>query len=579
MININDLKGIDFSKKYYDPSKDFEIINENFEFNLKVGEDFSDYQFKSDFHNEKAWSSDLCIFNILKDQIKIMRINKFKISLIKELFSSFENINFNELAFDLIKNCNILVNRLHLDKSENYDKLISCYKKVLSKYGISYTDETLDSLVNIFYKEEIEYKASCNYYDINVLTNESIENVNNPLFKLAYVIYLQLINSDHNNTMDVHHYFDNESIEEFFNYHTFYQIDATFPIDLIKKVAIKNNHIIDGNGIGILRYCSNKQDLIKVVEKYGLKKSGSKSSLIQRIEDNLSENTINKEFKGSRFILTSEGQKFLEKYVDYDFRYFQVLPKCFDAYELEILYKENPQYSIEDIIHAIVMNDWYEIENPKIFSFSRIDYLKFGINRNRCLLAYFFEKNFPEKAIEIYSSSIKNVFIKKYFDRLSKLYQKYNMHEEELEFLSQCIENRKKELEYYAPEFDDKKYDKYVKRILELTEEVIETNSDEFILNSLNKIKNKFEIVSGNSDDYLNYPSIGLMDEIEELWFVKKESVMISDSELEKISEISDLESKLYYMFYNPAYDTINQDIEFFQSQYDILSELLKKKC
>ena len=349
MVNVNELKGCNLPNRYYDPSKPFEIENEFYRFTSEPTDDGwgLKYKFQSDYYNIEFPTPSLSVFKEFDKCFNNMVTNAYRVDLIKEIFSDYEDVDFIDLFFDLSE---YPVQMEFLNYC--YDEFLSYYKSVLGKYGINCNDEDLPDVAYLVNSFELNQDALCDSYNLNLLLDENIENTDNIRFKLAYILYLQLVNSAHNNVMDTNHFFDNDGDPEEMLMYNFYQINVTLPIRIIREVAIGKGHMIDGNGVGVLRYRSSAKELKNVAEKYGLKKYGTKKVLINRIEDNLTVDEINKEFPGSRFILTPEGERFLKKFDNYNFDYFQSMPECFDPCELEILCQENPQYPIEDIVFA-----------------------------------------------------------------------------------------------------------------------------------------------------------------------------------------------------------------------------------
>ena len=491
MVDINELKGIDFSTKYYDP-QNFEIKNETFEFysKLDLGWGRLDCEFKSKYFNSRTNISAQSMFSHLHEFVYRMKYNKQCIIKLQNLFSDYENINFTELFFDLTTNIPDELRYLRIHEENNArDKYHSFYKSVLGEYGISYNDVDLN---------EFDRFNSMNFivmhpYNLDELLNENIEDSNNIYFRLAYIFYLQEVSSDHNNVEDKKHYYDINPNPD----GRFYG----FPLELIKEIAISKKHIIDGKGVGILRYKTSLSDLKSIAKKYDLKQSGTKKVLIKRIEDNLAIGEINEELSGSRFILTDDGENFLSKFANYNEFYFRSLPECFNPTELDILCRENPQYSIEEIIYSIVKENWCILENAKYYDESDLHSIIFSIHQKRYLLAKEFEKNFPEKAIELYESCLLEQFNPHYFERLSKLYKKHNMQDKGQELLSTIIVNTERKIEI-AKSDNDKVVMEIINKTLELLDDVIEMNNDKKVLKILNILKKNLELNSLEDNNF-----------------------------------------------------------------------------
>ena len=567
MVNVNELKGCNLPNRYYDPTQPFEIENEFYRFTSEPNDGWGlKYEFQSDYYNTEVSTSSLSVFEAHDECFNNMLINEFRVDLIKDVFSDSEDVDFIDLFFDLSELPDEM-RFLNYYYDDDYDELLSYYKSVLGEYGLSCNDEDLGYVAYLVNSSDLNQDALCDSYDFNLLLNENIENTDNIRFKLAYILYLQLVSSAHNNVMDTNHFFDNDGDSEEMLMYNFYPIDVTLPIRIIREVAIGKGHMIDGNGVGVLRYRSSAKELKDVAEKYGLKKSGTKKVLINRIEDNLTVDEINKEFPGSRFILTPEGERFLRKFDNYNFDYFQSMPECFDPFELEILCQENPQYPIEDIVFAIVKEDWCEIENPDLVSESSLHSLIFFIHQKRYFLAQAFEKDFPERAIELYESCLIEQLNFHYLERLSKLYHKHDMIDRELEFLSVLIDNAKRLVEINTPKFDKEIFDTNINKILELLDEVLASNNNPKFVRIITKFRNKIEASSVNKDKFMEYNDDYYLEEIEHL--------EIPINNVEELDEALDLAYNMESMFVNYELDRFISDLDGLQAKYNYSKSII----
>lgn len=567
MVNVNELKGCNLQDRYYDPTQPFVIENEFYRFSSEPNNGGGlKYEFQSDYYNAEVSTSSLSVFEAHDECFNNMLINEFRVDLIKDVFSSYENIDFIDLYFDL----NELPDEmrfLNYYDDDDYEELFSYYKSVLEEYGISCNDDDLNYVVYLVNSSDLNQDALCDSYDLNLLLNENIENTDNIRFKLAYILYLQLVSSAHNNVMDTNHFFDNDGDPEEMLMYNFYPIDVTLPIRIIREVAIGKGHMIDGKGVGVLRYRLSAKELKDVAEKYGLKKSGTKKVLIDRIEENLTVDEINKEFNGSRFILTPEGMRFLRKFDKYNFDYFQSMPECFDPFELEILCQENPQYPIEDIIFAIVKEDWCIIENPDIVSESSLHSLIHFIRQKRYYLAQAFEKNFPERAIELYESCLIEQLNFHYLEKLSKPYHKYNMVDRELDLLSLLIDNAKQLVEINTPKFDKEVFDTNINKILKLLNEVFESNSNPKLVKIISRFKNDIEASSVDKDKF--------MDFIPEYYLEELDHVEVQINNVEKLDEAIELAYSMESMFVNYELDRFINELNGLQAKYDYSKSII----
>lgn len=107
-------------------------------------------------------------------------------------------------------------------------------------------------------------------------------------------------------------------------------------------------------------------ELQKILRTYDLKVSGRKSELISRIEENLSIEQIEEVFPENSpkgvYVLTKKGEKFLEKY---SMHWYKFEPSNFTIEEFELICKNNPQFSAEEIYHCIIHQPWITIDKSK----------------------------------------------------------------------------------------------------------------------------------------------------------------------------------------------------------------------
>ncbi len=87
-----------------------------------------------------------------------------------------------------------------------------------------------------------------------------------------------------------------------------YESDA----HLLLKEAIQNNHLKESNLSYILEKAT-VNDLKESLKRHDLKVSGRKKELIQRIQNNLSEEMIKTDFSASYYVLTSEGSNLVQE--------------------------------------------------------------------------------------------------------------------------------------------------------------------------------------------------------------------------------------------------------------------------
>ena len=243
------------------------------------------------------------------------------------------------------------------------------------------------------------------------------------------------------------------------------------------------------------------------------------------------------------------------------------MPECFDPFELEILCQENPQYPIEDIIFAIVKEDWCIIENPDIVSESSLHSLIHFIRQKRYYLAQAFEKNFPERAIELYESCLIEQLNFHYLEKLSKLYHKYNMVDRELDLLSLLIDNAKQLVEINTPKFDKEVFDTNINKILKLLNEVFESNSNPKLVKIISRFKNDIEASSVDKDKF--------MDFIPEYYLEELDHVEVQINNVEKLDEAIELAYSMESMFVNYELDRFINELNGLQAKYDYSKSII----
>ena len=124
----------------------------------------------------------------------------------------------------------------------------------------------------------------------------------------------------------------------------------------VQSIALKNNHIEYSNSSDLLEdYTVDK--LKNVLRKYGLKLTGNKNDLIERIKENFTDDVINNEFPDRLFTLTDEGKKYLEDNY-YLAEFYHALPKNFSLEEFDIICNENHDIFPDEIISCLVNEEW-----------------------------------------------------------------------------------------------------------------------------------------------------------------------------------------------------------------------------
>lgn len=136
MVTVNELKGINLSKRYYDPTRHFVIENESHKFCSKPNDGqfkWLKYEFQSDYYNTEFSTSNFHVFNEYNILFNRMWVNRFRINLIKNLFSDYEDVNFIDLFFDL-KEIPNEIRLFSISEDETYDDLLlSHYKSALEE--------------------------------------------------------------------------------------------------------------------------------------------------------------------------------------------------------------------------------------------------------------------------------------------------------------------------------------------------------------------------------------------------------------------------------------------------------------
>lgn len=324
-------------------------------------------------------------------------------------------------------------------------------KLILKEFGI----EELDKLEELDLEElHITFLSTNIEIDFNTIKSQNFDKITNMDFKLEYIYFLHEINSSQNNYMHKLHYFDEVErtpknyylLNRFENSKDFQQI----PVQYLKDYGTIQNHIIDGKGIGILKFKTKNREMKKVLGKYGLSKTGNTEKLINRILDNLSSEEINKEFSGHRFILTSEGEEILNNFNRYQecLSYIHTLPSNFTGKEFIKICEMNPQYDIEDIIFSIVMNNWIIIEDENLFSKDALNHITHECSINKLTLGKKLTKNSPNKAeiLLVDAMTISSYILFPDIKQLCNSYHKQKKYDEELNFINLICEKAKKGL-------------------------------------------------------------------------------------------------------------------------------------
>lgn len=232
-----------------------------------------------------------------------------------------------------------------------------------------------------------------------------------------------------------------------------------FEFDTLKKLAFNNNHIKEIKGIDTVSMYKNKE-IQDVLAKYGLKKSGVKKVLVDRIIENLSEDEINKEFPKIAIDVTDEGIRYYRKFwyfwyfiylrieVDRDREYWDYFYDDFNEYmkinsdfsQEEILLNTFENYCLHDIEKEdsfLLIKDLYDIHMLHRFRKNMQKAVEYAIVHNAILDA---AKKSPNIRNHKYKTSrpISEKSFKNHLDMSDEEYLSYR--ESVLNDLSQYID-------------------------------------------------------------------------------------------------------------------------------------------
>lgn len=129
---------------------------------------------------------------------------------------------------------------------------------------------------------------------LEALYSQTVQSKYAPTFKVAYVLYLE-------------HFRKNPAKE--FSEKVAKKYDTT--PNKLKKQAIEDAFIEIGSPL-IEARSAKVSDLKEILKEHGLKVSGKKDELIERLGENLSEDELKKHFKSKNYQISSEGEEFLK---------------------------------------------------------------------------------------------------------------------------------------------------------------------------------------------------------------------------------------------------------------------------
>lgn len=131
--------------------------------------------------------------------------------------------------------------------------------------------------------------------DLEALYSKTVQSRYSPAFRVAYVIYL-----DHYRNDKIRKFTDNMARE----YET--------TVKKLEKQAREDAYIEPAPAISEAK-TFKVSDLKEILKEHGLKVSGKKDDLIERLGENLSEDELRKHFKSKSFQISEDGIEFVDK--------------------------------------------------------------------------------------------------------------------------------------------------------------------------------------------------------------------------------------------------------------------------
>lgn len=142
--------------------------------------------------------------------------------------------------------------------------------------------------------EKSDKKQNDELSNLEALYSQTVQSKYAPTFKVAYVLYLE-------------HFRKNPSKE--FSEKVAKKYDTT--PNKLKKQAIEDAFIEIGSPL-IEARSAKVSDLKEILKEHGLKVSGKKDELIERLGENLSEDELKNHFKSKNYQISAEGEEFLK---------------------------------------------------------------------------------------------------------------------------------------------------------------------------------------------------------------------------------------------------------------------------
>lgn len=211
----------------------------------------------------------------------------------------------NNTKMDKIKEMKFLLNQ-----SYNLEECPECQTKILKadKFCYKCGCDLLESMINKDYEKlnkklnsmqkNVPKKSNTQADEMSELErayNKKILTKYSTTFKFAYVLCLEQINKNPNKE-------PKKSI--------FLKYEISF--SEIKKRAKEDGYIEDSNPLTAAK-CSKVTEIKNVLKEHGLKVSGKKDELIERLGENLSEEELKQIFPKKVLSVTDKGLEFIEK--------------------------------------------------------------------------------------------------------------------------------------------------------------------------------------------------------------------------------------------------------------------------
>lgn len=273
---------------------------------------FSKYELESFFTNISLLDFEIVYQNIWGEDYEYLIRKAFSANILGEKL-------FSRAIYDIINQKRQehyieLVLKNYGFETEKYDMMVSIIYSIINSTFVH--DRTFDSKFSRLQQLNRKDKISINedyiqkmkkidriirkeLYNTPIPSSMKIDydSLNNSLSKLEYVKNLEKISSNSKSDFIMRYKTPNDYGE----------------VKSFQTAALNHGHIQIGNSKDNLSlYTTNT--LRGVLKKYGLKSTGNKIHLINRIKENLSDEIVNSEFQEKYYSLTKKGQEFIDKY-------------------------------------------------------------------------------------------------------------------------------------------------------------------------------------------------------------------------------------------------------------------------